>query len=44
MVDKKKAFQIARDAKEEHEQAVAKGKKLPDETAFNSNCITPGLP
>ena len=37
-------FKTAREAKEVREQAVAKGEKLPDEKAFDSNCITPGLP
>ena len=36
-------FKTAKEAKEVREQAEAKGEKLPDEKAFDSNCITPGL-
>ena len=36
-------FKTAKEAKEVREQALAKGEKLPDEKAFDSNCITPGL-
>lgn len=36
-------FRTAKEAKEVREQAEAKGEKLPDEKAFDSNCITPGL-
>ncbi|KAJ8079506.1 exonuclease II Exo2 [Marasmius tenuissimus] len=37
-------FRTAREAKEVREKAEAKGEKLPDEKAFDSNCITPGTP
>lgn len=36
-------FRTAKEAKEIRERAEAKGEKLPDEKAFDSNCITPGL-
>jgi 5'-3' exoribonuclease 1 len=36
-------FKTAKEAKEVRKQAIAKGEKLPDEKAFDSNCITPGL-
>lgn len=35
-------FRTAKEAKEIREKALAKGEKLPDEKAFDSNCITPG--
>ncbi|KAH0584878.1 hypothetical protein H2248_008156 [Termitomyces sp. 'cryptogamus'] len=37
-------FRSAREAKEVREKAIKKGEKLPDEKAFDSNCITPGTP
>ncbi|KAF8150162.1 exonuclease II [Crassisporium funariophilum] len=37
-------FRTAKEAKEVREKAEAKGEKLPDEKAFDSNCITPGTP
>lgn len=37
-------FRTAREAKEQREKAERKGEKLPDEKAFDSNCITPGTP
>ena len=36
-------FRTARDAKEKREEAERKGEKLPEEKAFDSNCITPGM-
>lgn len=35
-------FRTAKEAREVKEKAEAKGEKLPDEKAFDSNCITPG--
>ena len=35
-------FRTAREAEELRERAERKGEKLPDEKAFDSNCITPG--
>ncbi|ETW83387.1 hypothetical protein HETIRDRAFT_444676 [Heterobasidion irregulare TC 32-1] len=35
-------FRTAKEAKEVREKALSKGEKLPDEKAFDSNCITPG--
>jgi len=35
-------FRTAKEAKEVREKAESKGEKLPDEKAFDSNCITPG--
>ncbi|KAI6154652.1 exonuclease II [Pisolithus tinctorius] len=35
-------FRTAKEAREVREMALAKGQKLPDEKAFDSNCITPG--
>ncbi|KAI5988596.1 exonuclease II [Pisolithus albus] len=35
-------FRSAKEAREVREQALSKGQKLPDEKAFDSNCITPG--
>ncbi|KAL5525520.1 hypothetical protein ACEPAG_6856 [Sanghuangporus baumii] len=35
-------FRTAKEAKEVREKAEKKGEKLPDEKAFDSNCITPG--
>lgn len=35
-------FRTARDAVEQRKQAEAKGETLPEEKAFDSNCITPG--
>ncbi|KAH6913536.1 exonuclease II [Coprinopsis sp. MPI-PUGE-AT-0042] len=37
-------FRTAKDAQEVREKAERKGEKLPDEKAFDSNCITPGTP
>ncbi|BEJ17836.1 hypothetical protein CspHIS471_0701040 [Cutaneotrichosporon sp. HIS471] len=37
-------FRTARDAREQREAAERKGEKLPEEKAFDSNCITPGTP
>ncbi|KAG0700160.1 exonuclease II [Suillus ampliporus] len=37
-------FRTAKEAKEVREMAESKGEKLPDEKAFDSNCITPGYP
>ncbi|KAG2034994.1 putative 5-3 exonuclease [Suillus americanus] len=34
-------FRTAKEAKEIREKAESKGEKLPDEKAFDSNCITP---
>jgi 5'-3' exoribonuclease 1 len=36
-------FRTAKEAKEIREKAESKGEKLPDEKAFDSNCITPGV-
>ena len=36
-------FRTARDAKEKRDEAERKGEKLPEEKAFDSNCITPGM-
>jgi 5'-3' exoribonuclease 1 len=36
-------FRTAKEAREVREKAERKGEKLPDEKAFDSNCITPGL-
>jgi 5'-3' exoribonuclease 1 len=35
-------FRTAKEAKEIKEKAERNGEKLPDEKAFDSNCITPG--
>ncbi|XP_006459675.1 hypothetical protein AGABI2DRAFT_184268 [Agaricus bisporus var. bisporus H97] len=35
-------FRTAKEAKDVREKAEKKGEKLPDEKAFDSNCITPG--
>jgi 5'-3' exoribonuclease 1 len=35
-------FRTARDAVQQRKEAERKGEKLPDEKAFDSNCITPG--
>lgn len=35
-------FRTARDAREKRQEAERKGEKLPEEKAFDSNCITPG--
>jgi 5'-3' exoribonuclease 1 len=35
-------FRTAKEAKEVREKAESRGEKLPDEAAFDSNCITPG--
>ncbi len=35
-------FRTAKEAKEVREKAERKGEKLPEEKAFDSNCITPG--
>jgi 5'-3' exoribonuclease 1 len=37
-------FRTAREAQQLREQAERKGEKLPEEKAFDSNCITPGKP
>ncbi|CAA7269491.1 unnamed protein product [Cyclocybe aegerita] len=37
-------FRTAKEAREVREKAEAKGEKLPEEKAFDSNCITPGTP
>ena len=36
-------FRTAKEAKEIREKAERKGEKLPEEKAFDSNCITPGV-
>ena len=36
-------FRTAKEAKEVREKAERKGEKLPEEKAFDSNCITPGM-
>jgi 5'-3' exoribonuclease 1 len=35
-------FRTAKEAREVRERAERKGEKLPEEKAFDSNCITPG--
>ena len=35
-------FRTAKETKDLVEKALRKGEKLPDEKAFDSNCITPG--
>jgi 5'-3' exoribonuclease 1 len=35
-------FRTAKEAKEIREKAESRGEKLPEEKAFDSNCITPG--
>ncbi len=35
-------FRTARDTKQMRAEAERKGEKLPEEKAFDSNCITPG--
>lgn len=35
-------FRTAKEARELREQAIRRGEKLPEEKAFDSNCITPG--
>ncbi|KAG9051186.1 hypothetical protein FS837_011301 [Tulasnella sp. UAMH 9824] len=37
-------FRTAKEARETREQAIKRGEKLPEEKAFDSNCITPGTP
>ncbi|CAG7851990.1 5'-3' exoribonuclease 1; AltName: Full=Exonuclease 2; AltName: Full=Exonuclease II; Short=Exo II; AltName: Full=p140 [Serendipita indica DSM 11827] len=37
-------FRTAKETKDLVEKALRKGEKLPDEKAFDSNCITPGTP
>ncbi|WWC63302.1 uncharacterized protein I303_105902 [Kwoniella dejecticola CBS 10117] len=37
-------FRTAKDAVEKRREAEKKGEKLPEEKAFDSNCITPGTP
>ncbi|KAF5334844.1 hypothetical protein D9758_014281 [Tetrapyrgos nigripes] len=37
-------FRTVKEARETREKAEAKGEKLPEEKAFDSNCITPGTP
>jgi len=36
-------FRTAKDTREQREQAERKGETLPEEKAFDSNCITPGV-
>jgi 5'-3' exoribonuclease 1 len=36
-------FRTAKEAREVREKAERKGEKLPEEKAFDSNCITPGM-
>jgi 5'-3' exoribonuclease 1 len=36
-------FRTAKEAREMGDKASAKGEKLLDEKAFDSNCITPGM-
>ena len=36
-------FWTAKEVKELQEKVLAKGEKLPDEKAFDSNCIMPGM-
>jgi 5'-3' exoribonuclease 1 len=36
-------FRTAKEAREIREKALRKGERLPDEKAFDSNCITPGV-
>jgi 5'-3' exonuclease len=36
-------FRTAKEAREVREKAERKGEKLPEEKAFDSNCITPGV-
>ena len=36
-------FRTAKEAKEIRVKALRNGEKLPDEKAFDSNCITPGM-
>ena len=36
-------FRTAKEAQEAKEKAERNGEKLPDEKAFDSNCITPGV-
>jgi 5'-3' exoribonuclease 1 len=36
-------FRTAKDTREQREQAERKGETLPEEKAFDSNCITPGM-
>ena len=35
-------FRTSKEAREVREKAESKGEKLPEEKAFDSNCITPG--
>lgn len=35
-------FRTAKEMREVRDKALAKGEKLPEEKAFDSNCITPG--
>lgn len=37
-------FRTAKETKEVRDRAIAKGEELPEEEAFDSNCITPGTP
>ncbi|TRM64823.1 exonuclease II [Schizophyllum amplum] len=37
-------FRTAKEVQEVREKAESKGEKLPEEKAFDSNCITPGTP
>lgn len=37
-------FRTARDAQQKRAEAERKGETLPEEKAFDSNCITPGTP
>ena len=36
-------FRTAKEAREVREKALRNGEKLPEEKAFDSNCITPGM-
>ena len=36
-------FKAAKEAREVREKAERKGERLPEEKAFDSNCITPGM-
>lgn len=37
-------FRTAKEAKDVREKALRRGEELPEEDAFDSNCITPGTP
>ena len=36
-------FRAAKEAQDVRDKAIRAGEKLPEERAFDSNCITPGL-